>query len=109
MKRSAKLACAVVLTSLLTGCLANLGVRVGHSGVSATQPSVGPGSSFSSGGLNLSITDGSFLGGLFTAAGLGALFGMSERRAPELDPTRRVNEQDCSRALQDTEGNLRCR
>ena len=107
MKRSARLVSAVLLMSLLAGCFANLGVRVGHSGVSATQPSVGPGSSLSSGGLNLSITDGSFLGGLFTAAGLGALFGMGERRAPELDSTRRVNDQDCTKPVEGT-GNLRC-
>ena len=29
--------------------------------------------------------------------------------APELDPTRRVSEQDCSQPLDTTQGNIRCK
>lgn len=108
MSRIVALAFAV---TLLAGCNANLGLQIGHTGRSATQPSVGPGGSFSSGGVNALFSEGVNLGALLGLAGLGWLFNDAktgeERRAPLLDRDRQVNDQDCTRPPQGT-GNLRC-
>lgn len=114
MKPAVKLASvAVALALLLQGCAADLGFRVGSTGTSATQPSVGPGSSFSSGGMSARFSDGGAFATAIGAAILGALFGRDAREAgtrvpPALDPDRRVNEQDCTEPPRDT-ANLRCR
>jgi hypothetical protein len=95
---------------LLGGCAANLGFQFGATGKSATAPSVGPGGSFSSGGVNARFDDGTGSGALLGAGLLGVLFGRdqrSERTPPELDSARRVNEQDCTKPI-DGSGNLRC-
>jgi len=34
---------------------------------------------------------------------------LDPRKAPPLDPTRKVNEQDCSKPVDLTAGNLKCR
>jgi len=100
----------VVSLLLIGGCAANLGFQFGSTGKSATAPSVGPGGSFSSGGVGARFSDVSGIGSLLGAVGLGALFGRdqrSERTPPELDSTRRVNEQDCTKPV-DNPANLRC-
>jgi hypothetical protein len=44
------------------------------------------------------------------AAGIySAEWGSPSREAPELDPTRRVSEQDCSKPIDYTLGNIRCK
>jgi hypothetical protein len=43
---------------LLQGCSTNLGFQFGNAGKSATAPSVGPGNSFSSGGVKARFTSG---------------------------------------------------
>jgi hypothetical protein len=94
---------------LLQGCSTNLGFQFGSTGKSATVPSVGPGSSFSSGGVNARFSDG---GSLLGVGILGALFGREPhdaRTPPELDSSRRVNEQDCGQAIVNPSVNLRCR
>ena len=103
---------AILLVLLLAGCAANLGFQFGNSGKSATAPSVGPGGSFSSGGVNARFSDGSGFGSILGVGAIGALFGrdqrgMEARTPPELDSTRRVNEQDCTRPI-DNPANLRC-
>ena len=101
---------AIVLVLLLAGCAANLGFQFGNSGKSATSPSVGPGGAFSSGGANGKFSDGTGSGSLFGVGILGVLFGRdqrSERSPPELDSNRRVNEQDCTKPV-DNPANLRC-
>ncbi len=112
-----KIALLVALVLVLQGCAADLGLRVGSTGTSATQPTVGPGSSFSTGGVSARFNDAGAFAVAVGAAVLGALFGRETRRSewqgesrtpPELDSSRRINEQDCARPLQDT-GNLRCR
>lgn len=93
---------------LLQGCAANLGFQFGSTGKSATQSSVGPGGAFSSGGVNARFSHGG--GSLLGLGLLGALFGREPRDArapPELDSTRRVNEQDCTKPI-DNPANLRC-
>jgi hypothetical protein len=96
---------------LLTGCAANLGFQFGNSGKSATAPSVGPGGSFSSGGVAARFGDSPGWGSILGIGALGALLGRDQRglepRTPELDSNRRVNEQDCRKPVE-SGGNLRC-
>ena len=55
--------------------------------------------------------------GLATVVGLSALaagiysaeWGSPSRQPPELDPHRRVSEQDCSKPIDFTLGNIRCK
>lgn len=99
----------VACAAFLPGCLASFGMQVGNVGAPATQPSVGPGGSFSSGGVSARISDGPALGALIGVGVLSALFGGEQRRPPELDASRRVHEQDCTKAVEEPEANLRCR
>ena len=101
-----------VACALLAGCTANLGFQFGNSGKSATAPSVGPGGSFSSGGVGARFGDGPGWGGLLGLGALGALFGRDHpgrdpREAPALDSARRINAQDCTQPVQNA-ANLRC-
>jgi hypothetical protein len=103
----------MVALVLLQGCAADLGFRVGSTGTSATQPSVGPGTSLSSSGVSARFGDSGNMAFVVGAAILGVLFGSETRGTetrppPELDSNRRINEQDCTKPLQDT-ANLRCR
>ena len=107
-----RLFAVAAMAVLLAGCNANLGLQIGSTGKSATQPSVGPGGSFSSSGVGMRFGDvpgaGSFLG----AVGLGWLFGrdsVDPRAPPALDTNRPINEQDCSQPIRDNTANLRCR
>jgi hypothetical protein len=98
----------------LCGCTANLGMQIGSTGRSATAPTVGPGSSFSSSGVGVRFGDMPGIGSLIGAVGLGWLFGRDTRMdapriQPAMDAHRRVVEQDCSQALPDPGANLRCR
>jgi hypothetical protein len=99
----------LLAVSALTACNANLGLRFGTSGVSATQPSVGSGSSLSSGGVNVSVMDASFLQTLFGVGLAGFLFGRDEPASPRLAPDRPVQEQDCTQPVPTGSANLRCR
>ena len=105
MKRLVILA---VVVALLPGCAANLGIAVGNTGKSATQPSVGPGGSFSGAGVGAQLSDVPGFAALLGAGVMSVLFGGGERRREaEPDTTRRVNEQDCRKPV-DTSANLRC-
>ena len=100
--------------ALLCGCNANLGLQIGHTGRSATQPSVGPGGSFSSGGVGVQVSERASFGSILGAVGLGWLFGrdsrVDESRSPPLlDTNRKVYEQDCSQTVIDASANLSCR
>ena len=104
----------LIATALLAGCNANLGFQFGNSGKSAASPSVGPGGSFSSGGTGVHFANAPGIDSIIGAVGLGWLFGRdrgmeSSRPAPAMDENRKVNEQDCGRAVQDPAANLRCR
>src|SRR4051794_36456462 len=97
---------------LLCGCNGNLGFQLGSVGKSATQPSVGPGSGFSSSSVNMRFGDAPGFGSMLGAIGLGWLVGRDARtgesRIPTaMDSNRSINEQDCSRPVEAT-GNLRC-
>src|SRR3954471_20463121 len=96
-----KLRLAVLLGGPLQACAADLGFKVGSTGTPATQPSVGPGSSFSSAGVSARFSDVGSIAAVVGAAILGTLFGRDTRgldsRPPELDSSRRINEQDCTK------------
>ncbi len=98
--------------ALLAGCNANLGFQVGNMGRSATVPTVGPGSSFSSSGVSIRFGDVPPAGAFIGAAGIGMLYGSDPQagtqRTPPMDESRRINEQDCRNPVQNS-GNLHCR
>jgi hypothetical protein len=99
--------------AVLCGCNGNLGFQLGSVGKSATQPSVGPGSGFSSSSVNMRFGDAPGLGSMLGAIGLGWLVGRDARGdtrlPPAMDANRAINEQDCSQAPVDSSANLRCR
>ena len=66
--------------------------------------------SSSSAGLNVQAS-GSSAAALIGLGIAGAVIHRSEAsgRAPELAPVRRVNEQDCTRPIEDISANLKCR
>ena len=92
---------AFVLAVLLSGC-------GGHASVQANSNNVSAGSS-------VNISGRSTMGTLFSIVFLGGVSYESERRTsrsaqvPDLDPSRRVVEQDCTKPIEDTSANLKCR
>ena len=99
--------CAVALVLLLAGCGGNANVQANSSNGAASGAVGFPGRA--SLGTLLSIV---FLVGVSydsdremerTARFPGGL------HAPELDPSRRVVEHDCTRPIEDSSANLRCR
>lgn len=87
-----------LLCALLAGCSAHTQVRSGSpdSGVFVQVD----------GGRSLAAV----LGLSALAAGIYSTeWGSASRAAPELDPQRRVSEQDCSKPIDFTLGNIRCK
>jgi hypothetical protein len=79
---------------------------------SQIQYGAGPSVNTPSAGLNVQASSSHFavLLGLGIAAGVLSQVDEPVRsRAPELDPARTVNEQDCTRPIEDGSANLRCR
>ena len=88
----------LVSCALLAGCSAHTQVRSGSpdSGVFVQV----------NGGRSLAA----LVGLSVLAAGIySAESGSASRAAPELDPQRRVSEQDCSKPVDYTLGNIRCK
>lgn len=86
----------VLLCVLLAGCSAQVRSGSADSGVFVQLD----------GGRGLATA----LGLSMLAAGIhGAEWGAPSRAVPELDPTRRVSEQDCSKPVDYTLGNIRCK
>ena len=106
MKRLILLAAAMVS---LQGCIADLGFRYGNTTPSATQPSVGPGASISGGGVMARVSDGPAFGAVIGVGILSVIFGVAQPKAPELDQSRPVQEQDCTKPIENPQANLRCR
>jgi len=109
----------------LAGCSAHTSLRIGSGAAS-----VAPGTSVTSTSAGISVQSGSTAGsligiGILAAAVYGsegyhdairyranpflALDPPAPRSAPPLDESRRVNEQDCTRPIEDWSANLRCR
>lgn len=92
---------AVAIVVLLAGCS-------GHANVQGNSSNVSTGSS-------VNIPDRSTLGTLFSIVFLAGVSYDGDRemplsaRIPELDPTRRVAVQDCTKPIEDWSANLKCR
>jgi hypothetical protein len=91
----------IVLAALLAGCGGHANVQANSSNVSA--------------GGSVNIPGRSTMGTLLSIVFLGGVSYESERgtprsaHVPDLDPSRRVVEQDCTKSIEDTSANLKCR
>ena len=94
----------ILFTVFIAGCSHG---QVQFSGGAASTASGGTAISSSSAGLNVQAS-GSTAAALIGLGIAGAVIYRSER-APELAPVRKVNEQDCTRPIEDISANLKCR
>ena len=105
-----------LLCALLAGCSSQANVRAGFSGGGSAQA----GSASSQ--VSAQIGSGSILGTLLAVGILAAVWYGEERErygpgafpggsapVPPLDESRRVNQQDCTRPIEDRAANLRCK
>ena len=90
---------ALVLASLLVGCA--------HSNASMNSSGFAPGGTSGVSGHVSAGGGGAAAVALFAIAVV-AIHGAT-RPPPELDGSRRVNEQDCSKPIRDWSANLKCR
>lgn len=113
-------AALLLCVAALAGCSAHTNVRVGSGATS-----VPPGTSVTSSSVGVQVQSGSVAGtligiGILAAAWYGGEsepYGIRHRAdpfaaagsAPPLDETRRVNEQDCTRPIEDWSANLKCK
>ena len=94
-------ASVTALAVLLAGC-------GGHANVQANSSNV-------SSGATVNFPGRSSMSALFSAIFLGGVSYESERQAPrsaqvpDPDPSRRVIEQDCTKPIEDSSANLKCR
>ena len=97
----------VPICVLIAGCSHG---QLQFNGGAASTTSGGTAISSSSAGLNVQAS-GSTAAALIGLGIAGAVIYRSEAsgRAPELAPVRRVNEQDCTRPIEDISANLKCR
>jgi len=97
----------VPICILIAGCSHG---QLQFSSGAASTTSGGTAISGSSAGLNVQAS-GSTAAALIGLGIAGAVIYRSEAsgRAPELAPVRRVNEQDCTRPIEDISANLKCR
>jgi len=97
----------ILFTVFIAGCAHG---QVQFNGGAASTTSGGTAISSSSAGLNVQAS-GSTAAALIGLGIAGAVIYRSEAsgRAPELAPVRRVNEQDCTRPIEDISANLKCR
>jgi hypothetical protein len=102
------------LALLVAGCGGQANVQIQGSGVPGFT-TVPAGTAASGGSLSASIQGGSVAGALLAIGLLGVtVFSESERdrahyRPPALDPARTVNEQDCSKPIENPSANLKCK
>lgn len=83
-----------VLVLLLAGCSAHSQVRSGSA----------------DSGVFVQIDAGRSLAAVLAVSAVAAgFYSDPPRQAPELDPDRRVSEQDCSKPVDYTLGNIRCK
>ena len=113
-------AASILCVAVLAGCSSSANVRIGSGGTGAS-----PGTSVTSSSAGVRVDAGSAAGTLIAIGMLAAVWHGSEDdrygararldpfaaagSAPALDETRRVNEQDCTRPIEDWSANLRCR
>ena len=98
----------VFLLVLMVGCSAHTQVQYGAGSISA----VPPGTTVTQSGVQLNVQGGSAAVAL---VGLGiiaaGMYDMERYRSQpaELSPTRVISEQDCTKPIYWTRGNLKCR
>jgi hypothetical protein len=95
----------ILFTGFIAGCSH---AQVQFSGGAASTTSGGTAISSSSAGLNVQAS-GSTAAALIGLGIAGAVIYRGTERAPELAPVRKVNEQDCTRPIEDISANLKCR
>jgi len=99
----------VFLAAVLGGC-ASYQINSGSSTSSAVGSALPSGTAVTSGSAGLQAQGGSTGFGLVVlTAGFLTMAREPYRPAPELAPGRKVSEQDCTRPVDFTAGNLRCR
>lgn len=102
---------------LLAGCA---GTTIGLHGGNSPTPrgsAPAPGSSYSSAAVQAQVNSNAYFGLLFLgffAAGvhddtLGWSYAPAARKPPQLDQDRAIAERDCSRPVEQTSANLRCK
>jgi hypothetical protein len=106
---------ALSLALLAAGCGGNSYVQYSSNTL--------PAGSVSSGGAVYAQSSGSAAGALFLIGFLGSVFNMDDSQpqgfgfgyrgpryvSPALDPSRTVNEQDCSKPIENWSANLKCK
>lgn len=102
-------AVALLLALMLAGCGGHSNVQLGASGAPATGVSTG-GSVSMQGRSTLAVLLGiGILAGASHGSERMAYDLRSPVYAPELDPSRRIVERDCTRPIEDWSANLKCR
>lgn len=97
----------IVLALLLCGCASNAHTHV-HIGAAAPSGSVSVHTD-AAGALALLIGMALVANTVYPLDGETGFLSTSSRYVPELDPSRRVSEQDCSKPIDFTRGNIRCK
>lgn len=98
-------ACAHGTASVSTSTAAGVSVTAGSTAVGAQVTAAGSGA----GAIALFALAAAMLMSSGTESANGAAIDGSSRRPPELDASRRVHEQDCTKPISDFSANLRCR
>ena len=60
-------------------------------------------------GIATALSIGIVAGGIYEMTRSGVLFGSDNSRPPDMAPDRKVSEQDCTKPLDFTRGNIRCK
>jgi hypothetical protein len=115
-------ATAIVLVVLLAGCAARTHVQYGAGSITGSGSSVNASSAAmnvqASGstaavliglGIAASVAQAQNDGVIYRVNPFRGFFESAPAPAPELAPVRNVNEQDCTRPIEDWSANLKCR
>ena len=96
----------VLAAALLAGC-SNTAWQVS----AGVPPPVAPASVAveSAAGLATVMGVALFAGAVYELSTNGFDYGPTSRKPPEMDPDRKVSEQDCTKPLDFTRGNIRCK
>ena len=101
-----KRAFIVAAALLIAGCSARVQVNAGSGVVPAAS---GNSIAGGPGGRHIHAGSHSFAAAIIAISLLAGAMPQPPEPAPALAPERRVNEQDCTRPIEDWSGNLKCR
>ena len=96
---------SIILVLLLAGCASNSHVHFGAAGPSGSVSI----HTDAAGALALLVGAAIVANNLYPLDSETGFLSTSSRYVPELDPSRRVSEQDCSKPIDFTQGNIRCK